>query len=160
MPTVYLALGSNVGDRAAQLDAACQAIAALPGTELVSVSSYHETAPVGGPTGQSPFLNAACRITTELEPAALLGELQRIERERGRPDPAARVPSGPRTLDIDILLYDERRIDQPGLKVPHPRMHDRRFVLAPLAEIGPEAFHPVLGLSVSRMLAQLDEASE
>lgn len=155
MMTVYVAMGSNLGDRAGNLRAAERGLASLPGTVLVRVSGYHETPAEGGPPGQGPFLNAAAAVETALEPPALLAELLRIEREAGRDRSRDQVRWGPRPLDLDVLLYGDRVIDQPGLIVPHPRMHRRRFVLAPLAEIAPHAVHPVLNQTIAELLKEL-----
>lgn len=157
MATAYLGLGSNLGERERHLDGAVAQLGALPGTESLRVSSYHETAPVGGPAGQGPFLNAAAELVTTLSPRELLLELMRIERIAGRDRLNEAERWGPRTLDVDLLLYDARLIDQPGLMVPHPRMHERRFVLAPLCEIAPDATHPYLHKTVREMLETLEE---
>ncbi len=129
-----IALGSNLGDRSANLGAGLAGIAALPGTRLTACSRVVETGAVG-PVVQGPFLNAAALVETRLDPRALLGALQEIERANGRRrEHEARF--GPRTLDLDLLLYGDLVIDEPGLRVPHPRMSEREFVLGPLAQIG------------------------
>jgi 2-amino-4-hydroxy-6-hydroxymethyldihydropteridine diphosphokinase len=129
----YLALGSNVGDRRGHLR---QAVASLP--DVRRVSGVYETAPVGGPE-QGSYLNCVVELDTDLEPHALLAECQRVETEAGR---VRTVHWGPRTLDVDILLFDELVVDEPDLVVPHPRMDERRFVLQPLAELAPERCPP------------------
>ena len=137
----FVALGSNVGDRAAHLEAARAAMAALAGTRVLARSGVHETDPVG-PPGQGPYLNGVDELETTLSARALLEALLAIERTRGR-DRSREVRFGPRTLDLDLLAYGDARpgggarIDAPGLQVPHPRMGEREFVLRPLGEIAP-----------------------
>jgi 2-amino-4-hydroxy-6-hydroxymethyldihydropteridine diphosphokinase len=151
-----IGLGSNLGDRAAMLEGALAALAATPGVRIERVSSVSETEPVGGPPGQGPFLNAAAALETTLEPLDLLRVLQAIEARFGR---VRGVRWGERTLDLDLLLFDDRIIDSPELTVPHPRLAERRFVLGPLAEIAPDAIEPVTGRSVSGLLRELDRGS-
>jgi 2-amino-4-hydroxy-6-hydroxymethyldihydropteridine diphosphokinase len=127
----YIALGSNLGDRAAHLRFALTTLAATPGFFLLRVSRFHETAPVGGPPGQGPYLNAAALLSTTLSPRALLDTLLDIESRAGR---TRSVPNAPRTLDLDLLLYADLAITTPDLQVPHPRMWTRSFVVEPLAE--------------------------
>jgi 2-amino-4-hydroxy-6-hydroxymethyldihydropteridine diphosphokinase len=130
----YVGLGANLGDREQTLRAAVDALAASDGVEVVAVSTLRETEPVG--VGEQPrFLNGAVALETTLEARELLDLLLAIEQRFGR----VRVPGehGPRTLDLDLLLYGEEEIDEPGLAVPHPRLHARRFVLEPLAELAP-----------------------
>ena len=146
MPTVYVSLGSNLGDREATIRAA---IAALPG--VVAVSELRETEPVGV-VDQPRFLNGAVRLETELSARQLLDTLLAVERELGR---ERRERWGPRTIDLDLLLYGSELIDEPGLTVPHPRLHERRFALEPLAELDPELVVPGRG-AVSALLAALD----
>jgi 2-amino-4-hydroxy-6-hydroxymethyldihydropteridine diphosphokinase len=145
-----IGLGSNLGDRKARLDAAVAALAEAPGIVLQAVSRYHETAPVGGPAGQGDYLNAAAAVETALEPLELLHVLQEIERRAGR---VRTVHWGPRTLDLDLLLFGDRVIATDALQVPHPRMAERLFVLAPLAEIAPGAVDPVTGRTIAELLA-------
>jgi 2-amino-4-hydroxy-6-hydroxymethyldihydropteridine diphosphokinase len=137
---VFVGLGANLGDPRQAIAEARAAIAALPGTREVAASSLWRSAPVdaSGPD----FLNAVVELRTALEPRALLEALLAIEREHGRQRP---YRNAPRTLDLDLLLHGERRIDEPGLCVPHPRMHLRAFVLDPLAEIAPGLVVPGLG---------------
>jgi 2-amino-4-hydroxy-6-hydroxymethyldihydropteridine diphosphokinase len=148
-----IGLGSNLGDRKSLLDAAVAALAATDGVQLRAVSSYHGTAPVGGPPGQGDYLNAAAAIDTTLEPLDLLHRLQEIETRAGR---VRSVRWGERTLDLDLLLFGDRVIATEELRVPHPRMALRRFVLAPLAEIAPGAVDPVTGRTIRELLADLD----
>jgi 2-amino-4-hydroxy-6-hydroxymethyldihydropteridine diphosphokinase len=132
-----VALGSNLGDPAAQLDRALERLAQLPRTRLVARSRWHETEPVGGPAGQPRFRNGVVQIETSLGPRELLVELQRLEREAGRAR-EKELRHGPRVLDLDLVFYGDLRLCEPGLEVPHPRAEERLFVLEPLAEIAPE----------------------
>ncbi len=151
--TACIALGSNLGDRRAHILAARDAIASLPGTRLVACSTLHETPPVG-PPGQDDYLNACLRIETSLKPRALLDALLSIERDRGRVrDPKDRW--GPRTLDCDLILYAGITIDEPGLTLPHPRLHERLFVLQPLAEVASDLPVPAMDASVGLLLERL-----
>ncbi len=138
MKTTFIALGSNIGDRRQNLDRAVALLHELPSTTLVEVSSYLETAPVGY-TEQADFLNAVAKLETSLSPTVLLKNLQEIERQMGR---KRTIRWGPRVIDLDILLYANEIIDEAGLKIPHPRMMERRFVLEPLAEIAPYLMLP------------------
>ena len=151
MAKAYVGIGSNLGDRAAHVAAAVARMNALPETKVLGVSSVIETDPVG-PAGQDKFLNAAAELETELAPAALLAELQGIERDLGR---VRAERWGPRTIDLDILLYDDRVVEAPELTVPHPRMCEREFVLGPLAELAPGLVHPVERRPVRELLDAL-----
>jgi len=131
--TAFVALGSNLGDRASYLARAREAIAAIPRSRLLAVSSIEETLPIG-PGGQGNYLNQMVALETELSPRELLIALQEIERAAGR---ARGVRWGPRTLALDIVLYGDETVDEPGLAIPHPRAHERAFVLEPLLEIAP-----------------------
>lgn len=154
MTRAFIGIGTNVGDRHAHIEHARQSLAALPDTRLIKFSSIYETAPVG-PIQQGDFLNAAAEIETTLEPAELLAELKKIEQSAGRTPEATRLKWGPRTLDLDILLYGNRIIDTGPPVVPHPHMHERLFVLEPLAELDPDAMHPKLKQTVAQLLAKL-----
>lgn len=150
--TAYIGLGSNLGDRRAFLDQALKALRGRPGVEVTRTSSVYETAPVGGPAGQGPYLNAVAELRTELEPDALLAVLLEIESAQGR---VRTERDGPRTLDLDLLLYGDMVRDDARLTLPHPRMHQRLFVLKPLAEIAPGLIHPILQRSIADLLADL-----
>ncbi len=143
-----IALGSNLGDRRAAIRAAVAAIAELHGTSIRAVSAPVETAPVG-PPGQRDYLNAAASIETTLSPRDLLDALLRIEHDLGR---VRRERWGPRTIDLDLILFGDRVTDEPGLTLPHPRFRERLFVLEPLAEIEPGLTDPVTGRSVLELL--------
>lgn len=152
--TAYIALGSNQGDRRDFLDRAIQALQEHPDIEVTQVSSFHETSAVGGPPGQPSFLNAAAELETDLSARELLDALLEVERTLGR---IRRERHGPRTIDLDLLLYDDQVIQEPGLIVPHPAMHERWFVLKPLAEIAPQVIHPLLDATIHDLLEQLDQ---
>ena len=151
---VYLSLGSNVGDRAKNLS---EAIAALPaaGVRVSRVSSFYETQPVDY-LEQPWFLNCVVETETELEPTVLLDALREIETRMGS---KKLIAKGPRLIDMDILLYGDRTIDSPELQVPHPRMHLRRFVLVPLAELAPGLKHPSWDGTIVDLLAQTPDHS-
>lgn len=153
MAACLLALGSNLGDRADALGRALAEICRLPHTQLVARSAWHETPPIGGPPGQGPFLNAAALIATSLSAEALLGELQRIETRLGR---IRSEPWDARTLDLDVLLYDDLVQSSPELVLPHPRMAYRRFVLEPAVQIAPWMVHPESGWTIAALLDLLN----
>jgi 2-amino-4-hydroxy-6-hydroxymethyldihydropteridine diphosphokinase len=150
--TVYLGLGANVGDRLANLRMALARLQTL--ARLEEVSSLYETQPQGV-SDQPLFFNAVCRVTTGLEPQALLRFLKNLEWEIGR-RPGGQT-WGPRPIDLDILLYDDRVVAAPELKVPHPRLAERAFVLVPLAELAPELRHPLLEKTMKELLASVGE---
>ena len=150
MPPAYLALGSNLGDRWATLAAAVRRLRAEPGLRVVATSQFYETAPVGCPPGAGEFLNAVVAVETECGPEDLLQLLLRIERQFGR---TRSERNSPRTLDLDLILYGDAVINAPDLIVPHPRMHERAFVLVPLAEIAPDTLHSVLKKTVRELLS-------
>ena len=148
----YVGLGGNIGDRRGYLDRALALLAEEPGVEVAAVSSFRETDPVGF-LDQPAFLNAACGVETELLPRELLGRLVQIERRLGRERSGARY--GPRTIDLDLLLFGDEVVDEPDLTVPHPRLAERRFALEPLAELDPELALPD-GRRVRDLLARLE----
>jgi 2-amino-4-hydroxy-6-hydroxymethyldihydropteridine diphosphokinase len=150
---VFVGLGSNLGDREGMLRRAVEAVSELPETEVSRVSTLRDTEPVGI-VDQPRFLNGVVEIETELSPRELLEGLLAIERSLGRVRSGV-PPGGPRTIDLDLLLYGDVRIAEPGLEVPHPRLHERRFVLEPLAEVDPALEVPGRGL-VEALLAELD----
>lgn len=152
--TAYLSLGSNLGDRKANL---CHAVASLVNDYLTNrkMSSYYETEPVGF-CEQPWFLNLALEVCTNLSPHELLQRCQQVEQALGR---IRSFPDAPRTLDMDILLFGSRMIEDDHLTVPHPRMAARRFVLVPLSEIAPDVVHPVLGKSIQSLLASCPDTS-
>lgn len=154
--TAFIALGSNLGDRAALIAAALHEIGLLPGTTVMRSSTLLQTAAVclPGASSQGDYLNVAAEISTNLNAAELLAGLLAIERGLGR-DRAREERWGARFIDLDLLLYGDCVIDAPGLSVPHPRMHERRFVLKPLSEIAPDAVHPLSKTTVRAMLAGL-----
>ncbi len=147
-----MGLGSNLGDRGAMLRRALDLLRGDEELELVAVSSFRDTEPWGA-VPQPRFLNAAAALETALAPRGLLERLLEIERSLGRSRGAQRF--GPRTIDLDLLLYGEELVDEPGLTVPHPRLHERRFVLEPLAELEPELVVPGRG-AVASLLARLE----
>ncbi|HUU11521.1 MAG TPA: 2-amino-4-hydroxy-6-hydroxymethyldihydropteridine diphosphokinase [Phycisphaerae bacterium] len=152
MPTVCLGLGSNLGDCRGHLEAALAALAAQPSVRVVAVSTFIETEPVGGPPGQPNYLNGAAVIETALAPRRLLALVKGIERDLGRREGPR---WGPREIDLDILLFGDTVLESADLTIPHARLRERRFVLAPLCEIAPDAVDPVTGLTVRQLLARL-----
>ncbi|MGC9455479.1 MAG: 2-amino-4-hydroxy-6-hydroxymethyldihydropteridine diphosphokinase [Phycisphaerae bacterium] len=153
--TVYISLGSNLGDRADNLLSALKHLNDTPGVEIAKISQFFRTEPVGGPENQEKYFNAAAILETTLTPHELLAELQRIEKQLGR-NRHTEQRWGPRTCDLDILLFDDEIIDADDLTIPHPRMHERLFVLRPLASIAPQAVHPKLRRTVAELLADAE----
>ena len=150
--TAYIALGANLGDREGNVRAALDRLAKTPGLDVTKTSGLMENPAVGGPAGSPPFLNAVAEVVTSLTAPALMKRLLEIETDLGR---QRREKWGPRSIDLDLLLYGDAVIDLPGLVVPHPRMAERDFVLAPLARIAPHAVHPTTRSTISQMLDAL-----
>ena len=147
-----IALGSNLGDRLANLVAGVDGLRATDGVEVIAVSPLYETAPVGGPENQGPYLNAALVADTTLTAPALLRRLHELEATRER----QRIEHwGPRTLDLDLLVHGDLISEDPRVEVPHPRMHQRRFVMVPAVDIAPDMVHPRLGRTMRELLADL-----
>ncbi len=152
MASAFIALGSNLGDRRSYLEQALRRLGASAGIRVIRVSSFHETPPEGGPAGQGMYLNAAAELETDLTPLELLRILLRIEAELGRDRV---IHHGPRTIDLDLLLVGDSVLNGPELTLPHPRMHQRSFVLLPLLEIAPTVLHPLLGTSIAELTRRL-----
>lgn len=154
--TAYIALGSNLGDRAAHLREATRELARVG--RVRGISSLYATEPVG-PVRQGDFLNAVVQMETRLLPEDLLAELLEIERRHGR-DRNASPPKGPRTLDLDLLAWEDAVMETPTLTLPHPALAERRFVLVPLVELAPEWRHPVSGKTARQLLAELENTPD
>jgi 2-amino-4-hydroxy-6-hydroxymethyldihydropteridine diphosphokinase len=152
---IYLSLGSNLGDRAANLERAIEALSEI-GVRVLRRSSIYETEPVDF-LAQPWFLNCVVEAETSLAPRQLLEELQAIERKLGSKKLVAR---GPRIMDLDVLFYETAEIHEAGIEIPHPRLAERRFVLVPLAELSPEFLHPVLRKTAAELLAATQDRSE
>jgi 2-amino-4-hydroxy-6-hydroxymethyldihydropteridine diphosphokinase len=155
MKKVFLGLGSDLGDREENLKLAIETIGASAGI-VTGISPVYETEPVGF-SGKGDFLNMVILIETGLTPSELLDSLMNSEKLLGRTRTGSNTMS--RTIDIDILIYDDRVIDNDSLVIPHPRMHERRFVLVPLSDIAPGLIHPVLGKTISELLAKCSDTS-
>jgi len=149
MARCLIGCGSNLGSRRRQLEQGLELLRFMPGVDLLAVSRFHETRPVGGPAAQPAFLNGACLIETDLPPGELLGALFAVENTLAR---RREERWGPRTIDLDLLLYDELVLESPELTLPHPRMATRRFVLEPSAEIAGELFYPPAACTVRELL--------
>jgi len=151
----FVALGSNLGRREAHLSAALAALRDTPGVGDVVVSPVYETEPIG-PGEQGPYLNAVARLATRLGPHELLDRLLAIESASGRERGPER--NAPRTLDLDLLLYGARCVEDPDLELPHPRLHLRGFVLEPLCDLAPHLVHPVLGVTVAELARRVHDS--
>ncbi|MFH1603944.1 MAG: 2-amino-4-hydroxy-6-hydroxymethyldihydropteridine diphosphokinase [Pseudomonadota bacterium] len=152
----FVGLGSNLGDRESQLREGLAALSALPQVQIAAASSLYRSAAIGN-TGQPDFVNAVARLSTGLAPRGLLAALLDIEKRFGR---ERSFRNAPRTLDLDLLLYDADTIDEPGLTVPHPRMHQRAFVLVPLVQIAPDCEIPGKGRATALLDLCADQAIE
>lgn len=152
--TAVIAFGSNLGDETSVFHETCSRLVALKHVDSLNASRLHRTKPVGGPADQPDYLNAAIRLDTALTATELHLQLRNIETELGR---QRRVRWGPRTIDLDLLLFGDQRIETETLTIPHPRMTFRRFVLEPASEIGPELFHPVAQLTIAELLEHLNQ---
>lgn len=149
----YIALGSNLGDRELNLLRAVAEVGRLPDSKVTALSSFYETSPVGA-VKQDAFYNAVLKLSTGLDPHSLLNHLLRIERKTFKR--VRTIHQGPRRMDLDLLLYGDRVINEENLVVPHPRLAERRFVLQPLCEIAPNLLHPLTGKSLYELLASLE----
>ena len=156
MARALIGLGANLGDRVATLEAALARLTSAPEIVLTSASRWHETQPIGGPVDQPAYLNGAAVVETSLAPRQLLLRLHAIERELGR---ERTVHWGPRTVDLDLLLYDDSVVESPELAIPHPRLGFRRFALVPAAEVAADWRHPLLGWNIRELLLHLDASA-
>ena len=156
MARAFVGIGANLGDPVAQVRAGIAALRVLPQTRLVAASSLYRTAPLGY-TPQADFVNAECLLETALAPRALLDQLHAIEAAAGR---ERRFKDAPRTLDLDLLLYGDETIAEPGLTLPHPRLHERAFALAPLVELDPDCVIPGRGPAREALAAATDQRIE
>ena len=147
--TAHIALGSNLGDRESNIRSAVMTLGKLEGVRVRRVSTLFENPAVGGPSDAPAFLNTAAELDTSLDARALLRRLLEVERALGR---QRRERWAPREIDLDLLLYGDETIDEPGLTVPHPLMHERLFVLKPLAEIAPRVVHPIHKKTIAELL--------
>jgi len=153
--TAYIALGSNLGNRLENISQAIRLLDRTPEITIVKISSLIETTPVGGPKGQNNYINGVAEILSQISAEPLLELMQSVETQLGRPAQQDRPRWSPRTIDLDLLLFGSEIIDKPRLKVPHPLMHQRRFVMAPLVELAPDLTHPLLGLTMREILDSL-----
>lgn len=160
MALAYLGLGSNLGERQANIDAARRGLAMLPDSILIKNAAIYATKPVGGPPDQGEFLNSASLVDTFLEPMAFLAEIHKLERSIGRFREHETVRWGPRIIDIDILLWDDLIMDEKDLVIPHPRLAERAFALLPLADLDRDVLHPALDLTIAELLERTECGDE
>lgn len=153
MSVAFIGLGSNMGDKIANVKKAIEELGKIPGNEVLAISSLYKTEPVGD-IEQDWFINAAAKIETALSPQRLLKTLLDIEKDMGR---VREIKWGPRIIDLDILLYDDLILEEEGLIIPHPYLHERGFVLAPMAEIAPDVIHPRLMRGMSQLMNMLND---
>ena len=152
MTSVFIGIGTNEGDRTANISRAVHALGTTQGLRVIQMAPLYDTDPVGGPP-QGTFLNTVVELETLLSPQALLASLKRLEVQLGRKPSAIRW--GPRAIDLDILLYGDLIVQEPQLTIPHPLMHERHFVLEPLAQLAPDLVHPVLGKTITQLLMEV-----
>lgn len=152
MPTVFIGVGANLGEREKNIRRAKDCLGSVRGIRFLACSQIRETEPVGGPAGQRKYLNAVWQIETELKPRKLLEHLMKIEQEMGR---VRKSKNESRVIDLDILFYGQEIINESNLTVPHPRLHERGFVLEPIAELAPDFIHPRFKKNMETLLGEL-----
>jgi 2-amino-4-hydroxy-6-hydroxymethyldihydropteridine diphosphokinase len=149
MSQVFIGIGSNLGEREKHIQRAKDCLGSVRGVRFLACSRIRETEPIGGPPVQGKYLNGVWQIETDLGPKKLMEHLMEIERQLGR---VREEKNGPRTIDLDLLFYEQEIIDRPGMVVPHPRAHERLFVLEPMADLDPDFRHPVLKKTIKELL--------